>query len=232
MSKLMFERLSCLLLAGFVIGGGSGQASAGTEIEVIFSGSNANCAVNGSLYFLQSHGPVPGAPGYFNFSGSHDPHFLSYTITKPPSLQVNTAGDTFVINTGAAPTPRTFQLDVTTNSNATTIEIVLTTLTDLDLNNLPFSAAFVSSSMAASGTFAKIVNGTRTFTCPITVTTCVPINFEIFRPSPGVPEVGTFPSNTYAYPVIVTYPVCACYPQPACCTRRIYCRPSWCGRCW
>ena len=167
MTKSMFRLGYTLLISGIMVAATEPSSSAGTKIQVTFSGSG----FNGCFQYDQSQPKE--APHVFNFTGSGLSHQICYQIGGGTS--VCTSGRTcepFTICT-SVPNDTTFQLQGTL-LGSTKVLIVLPSTVSFSPTSLPFCNVGTTPAFQNTGTFTvtNATTGATIFTGNITATNC------------------------------------------------------------
>ena len=198
------------------------RANAATIVTVNFSGTatgSSHGTFQGDFQYDQSQ---LGSGGTFPFTTKF--HAINYSGTSIPSeLAINAACGSYTITTSGT---KFTLVVVAPKAPATTVTIILPSLSALSASALPACSAFPGSPATNTATF-KLTGGT-TFTGNITSITC-PV-----QPAPAAPSMqASVYASVYAYPAPQSVPVYyACQPRPACCLTRLFARRSHRSGCW
>lgn len=201
MTKSMFRLGYTLLISGIMVAATEPSSSAGTKIQVTFSGSG----FNGCFQYDQSQPKQ--APHVFNFTGSGLSHQICYQIGGGTS--VCTSGsecEPFQINTSGN-NNTTFQLQATL-LGSTKVLIVLPSSVTFSAVSLPFCNVGTTPVFQNTGTFTvtNAKTGVTIFTGNITATNCTQSAGAINCPCP--------PSNVPAPQAVVPYAPSKIAPAP------------------
>ena len=167
MTKSMFRLGYTLLISGIMVAAAEPSSSAGTKIQVTFSGSG----FKGCFQYDQSQPKQ--APHVFNFTGSTLNHEICYKIgSAPPVSASGKPCEPFIIGT-SVPNNTTFQLKGTL-LGSTTVLIVLPSGVTFSAVSLPFCNVGTTPVFQNTGTFTvtNATTGRTIFTGNITATHC------------------------------------------------------------
>src|SRR5271157_1289823 len=184
MTKSMFRLGYTLLISGIMVAAAEPSSSAGTKIQVTFSGTNAS-GINFSGCFQYDESQAPQSSYVFNFRGSPLSHEICYQIGSAPAVSASGRPcEPFTIGTNGT----TFQLQGTLRGS-TTVLIALPSSVTFLAGSLPFCNVSTTPAFQNTGTFTVTNATTREliFTGNITATNCTQstgdINCSCFSPS-------------------------------------------------